>query len=123
MFASSAAFACSSASSGVVSTYALSLGLSFSMRAMYAFVSSMDDTSRRRTAAAWSSADANGSIAVNGADSGGRVWAGRQRALERLRMFRWDSDQQAAACLCVTEHEPVELGDAVPIHLVAIRRV
>src|SRR6266851_8218872 len=115
MLASSAAFACSSASSGVARTYALRRGLSFSMRSMYARVSSVEETSRRRTAAAWSSADANGSIAVNGADSGGRVWAGRQRALERLRMFWWDGDQQAAARLCVTEHEPVELGDAVPI--------
>src|SRR6266567_3783675 len=123
MFAASAVFACSSASSGVVSTNALSFGFSRSMRCRYERVSSVDETSRRRTAAAWSRADANGSMTVNGADSGGRVWRGGQRLHERVRILRGDGDQQAAARLRVAEHHLVELGDAAPIDLVAIRVV
>src|SRR5260370_37570125 len=114
MLASSAAFACSSASSGVVRTNALSLGLKRSMRSRYARVSSVEETSRRRTAAAWSRADANGSMPVNGADS---------RARESGGTFRWDSHQEAAAGLRVTEHELVELGDGAPVDLIAICRV
>src|SRR5712691_10664213 len=114
MLASSAAFACSSASSGVIRTYALRRGLSFSMRSMYARVSSVDETSRRRTAAAWSSADANGSMAINGADS---------RARESGGTLRWDGDQEAAAGLRVAEHELVELGDVAPVDLIEICRV
>src|SRR4029077_16230951 len=100
MLASSAAFACWRASSGVVRTNALSLGLMCSMRSRYARVSSVDETSRRRTAAAWSRADANGSMPVNGADS---------RARESGCALRWNGDEQATACLRFAEHELVEL--------------
>src|SRR5690242_17976049 len=111
MLASSAAFACSRASSGVVRTNALSLGLMRSMRSRYARVSSVDETSRRRTAAAWSRADANGSMPVNGADS---------RARESRRSLRWNGDQEAAAGLRITQHELVEFRDSVPVDLIAI---
>src|SRR6266851_4298322 len=111
MLASSAAFACTRASSGVVSTKALSLGLIRSMRSRYARVSSVDETSRRRTAAAWSRADANGSMPVNGADS---------HARESRRALFWNGDEEAAAGLRVAEHELVELGDAAPVDLIAI---
>src|SRR6266566_2436369 len=111
MLASSAAFACSRASSGVVKTNALSLGLMRSMRSRYARVSSVDETSRRRTAAAWSRADANGSMPVNGADS---------HARESGRVLRRNGDEQAAAGLRVAQHELVELGDAAPVDLIAI---
>src|SRR5438309_1005818 len=121
MFASSAALACSRASSGVVRTNAFSRGLSFSIRSRYARVSSVEETSRRRTAAAWSSADANGSMAANGADSYGRVWRRGQRSLECVGVGRWDGDQQAAAGLGVAKHQLVDLGSAAPVHLVAIR--
>src|SRR6266404_1759966 len=114
MFASSAAFACSSASSGVLKTKAFSFGLKRSMRSRYARVSSVDETSRRRTAAAWSRADANRSIAVNGANS---------RARESGRALRRNRDQKAAARLGIAEHELVDLRDAAPVDLVSIRGV
>src|SRR5258708_1820606 len=111
MLAASAAFACSRASSGVVRTNALSLGLKRSMRSRYARVSSVDETSRRRTAAAWSRADANGSMPVNGADS---------RAGESRGALFWNGDEESAACLRVAKHELVELRDAAPVDLIAI---
>src|SRR3989442_5228520 len=114
MFASSAAFACSSASSGVLKTNAFSFGLKRSMRSRYARVSSVDETSRRRTAAAWSRADANRSMAVNGADS---------RARESGRALRRNRDQEAAARLRIAEHELVDLRYITPIDLVSIRGV
>src|SRR5712692_4515656 len=123
ILASSAAFACSCASSGVARTYALRRGLSFSMRSMYARVSSVEETSRRRTAAAWSSADANGSIAVNGADSGGRVGRRRQGALECGRVFGRNRHKQPAARLGVAEHYLVHARGVPPIDLVAVRIV
>src|SRR5713226_2814833 len=123
MLASSAAFACSSASSGVARTNALRRGLSFSMRSRYARVSSVEETSRRRTAAAWSSADANGSIAVNGADSGGRVGRRRQGALECGRVFGRNRQKQPTARLGVAEHHLVQIRGVPPIDLVAIRIV
>src|SRR5713226_7316091 len=123
MLASSAAFACSSASSGVVKTYALRRGLSFSMRSRYARVSSVEETSRRRTAAAWSSADANGSMAANGADSGDRVGRRGQGTLECGRVFRRDRDEEAAAGLCVAQHHLVQHCGIPPVDLVAIRIV
>src|SRR3989442_16015336 len=100
MFASSAAFACSSASSGVLKTKAFSFGLMRSIRSRYARVSSVDETSRRRTAAAWSRADANGSMPVNGADS---------RARESRGVVGRNGDQEAAAGLRVAQHQLVEL--------------
>src|SRR5216684_6651625 len=118
MLASSAAFACSRASSGVVKTNALRRGLSLSMRSMYARVSSVDETSRRRTAAAWSSADANGSMAVNGADSRGCVGRRGQCPLEGAGIVAWNCDDEAAAGLRVAQHELVELGNAAPIDLI-----
>src|SRR4029077_6519274 len=120
MLASSAAFACSRASSGVVRTNALRRGLSFSMRWRYARVSSVEETSRRRTAAAWSSADANGSMAVNGADSAGRIARRGQRALERGRFVWRNRHQQPAARLGVAQHHLVEQRCVPPIDLVAI---
>src|ERR1700687_645125 len=123
MLASSAAFACSRASSGVVSTYALRRGLTFSMRSIYARVSSVDETSRRRTAAAWSSADANGSIAVNGADSGCRVGRRGKGPLECARFFRRNRDQEAAARLCVAQHHLLQHCSVPPIDLIAVRIV
>src|SRR6267143_4741807 len=120
MLASSAALACSRASSGVVRTYALSRGLSFSMRSRYARVSSIDDTSRRRTAAAWSSADAYGSMAVNGADSGCRVGRRRHRGLECRSVLGRNRGENAAAGLGVAQHQLVQLWDATPIDLVTI---
>src|SRR5712691_6642328 len=111
MLASSAAFACSRASSGVVRTNALSLGFKRSMRSRYARVSSVDETSRRRTAAAWSRADANGSMPVNGADS--HPWESRGALF-------WKGDEEAAAGLRVAKHQLVELGDAAPVDLIAI---
>src|SRR5258706_38176 len=111
MLAASAAFACSRASSGVVRTKALSLGLKRSMRSRYARVSSVEETSRRRTAAAWSRADANGSMAVNGADS---------HARESRGALFWNGDQEATAGLRVAEHELVELRDAAPVDLIAM---
>src|SRR4029077_17797683 len=100
MLASSAAFACSRASSGVVRTNALRRGLSFSMRWRYARVSSVEETSRRRTAAAWSSADANGSMPVNGADSDAR---------KSRTVLRRKGDEQATARLRVAKHHLVKL--------------
>src|ERR1700730_67443 len=123
MFASSASFACWSASSGVVRTYALRAGLKRSILSRYARVSSVEEISRRRTPAAWSSADANGSIAVNGADSDGSIGRGGHRALEHRRVLGWNRDQQAAARLRVAEHQLIDLRDVVPIDLVAIRVV
>src|SRR5467141_1102651 len=89
------------------------------MRSRYARVSSVDETSRRRTAAAWSSADANGSISVNGADSGGRVGRGCKRALECSRVFRRNRNQEATAGLGVAQHHLVQLRDVPPIDLLA----
>src|SRR5260370_29431299 len=106
MLASCAAFACSKASSGVVKTNALSLGLMRSMRSRHARVSSVDETSRRRTAAAWARADANGSMPVNGADSHPR---------ESRGILFWNGDEEAAAGLRVAQHQLVELGDPVPL--------
>src|SRR6266849_7640047 len=123
MFASSADFACSSASSGVVRTYALSVGLSRSIRSRYARVSSVDEISRRRTAAAWSSADANGSMPANGADSGHRVGRAGQRPFEGAGVIGWNRGEEATAGLRVAEHHLVELGGATPIDLIAIRLV
>src|SRR5438445_8192170 len=123
MFASSADFACSRASSGVMRTKAFSRGLKRSIRSRYARVSSVEETSRRRTAAAWSSADANGSMAVNGADSRGRVVRRGQLALERVGPCGRDGHEQAAARLSVTEHHLVDPGGAAPVHLVVIRLV
>src|SRR5260370_16526842 len=100
MLASSAALACSRASSGVVRTNALSLGLKRSMRSRYARVSSAEETSRRRTAAAWSRADANGSMPVNGADS---------HARESRRVLFRNGDQEPAAALPVAEHDLPDL--------------
>src|SRR5258708_27930825 len=100
MLAASAAFAWSRASSGVVRTNAFSLGLMRSIRSRYTRVSSVDETSRRRTAAAWSRADANGSMPVNGADS---------HARESRGILFWNGDEEAAAGLRVAEHELVEL--------------
>src|SRR5216683_6998031 len=120
MLASSAALACSRASSGVVRTNALSLELRRSIRSRYARVSSVDETSRRRTAAAWSSADANGSMAVNGADSRGLVGRRGKRALELGGILGRNRDQESAAGLGVAKHHLVQLGDATPIDLVAI---
>src|SRR3989442_4594761 len=119
MLASSAAFACSSASSGVVKTYALRRGLSFSMRSRYPRVSSVEETSRRRTAAAWSSADANGSMAVNGADSYRGVGRGGQRALKCRGVLGRNGGEDATAGLGVAEHQLVELLKAAPIDLVS----
>src|SRR6185312_14938845 len=122
MLAESAARACSSASSGVVSTYALSLGFSRSMRCRYARVSSSDETSRRRTAAAWSSADANGSMPANGADSHRRIW-GTDRRLEIRCVLGRDGHQQSAAGLRVAEHQLLDLRGSAPIHLLTKGRV
>src|SRR5712692_10676171 len=109
MFASSADFACSSASSGVVRTYALSVGLSRSIRSRYARVSSVDEISRRRTAAAWSSADANGSMPANGADSGRRVACAGHRLVEGGGILRWNGGEEATAGLRVAEQQLVEV--------------
>src|SRR6266849_2196553 len=98
MLASSAAFACSRASSGVIKTNAFSLGLRRSIRSRWARVSSVAETSRRRTAAAWSRADANGSMPANGADS---------HARESREILFWNGDEEAAAGLRVAEHELV----------------
>src|SRR5713101_3125594 len=114
MLASSAALACSRASSGVVRTNALSLGLMRSMRSRYARVSSVDETSWRRTAAAWSRADANGSMPVNGADSHARESGGP---------LRWDGDEEASAGLRVAEHELVDLRQLTPVNLIAVSGV
>src|SRR5713226_6479409 len=93
------------------------------MRSRYARVSSVDETSRRRTAAAWSSADANGSMAVNGADSRGCVGRRGQCPLEGAGIVAWNCDDEAAAGLRVAQHELVELGNAAPIDLIAIGSV
>src|SRR3982074_2997098 len=114
MFAASAAFACSSASSGVIRTYAFKVGLKRSMRSRYARVSSIDETSRLRTAAAWSSADAKGSLPVNGADSDRGVGRRGKSALECRCVVRWDGDEKAAARLSVAQHQLVEFQDAPP---------
>src|SRR5258708_13566107 len=110
MLASSAALACSRASSGVVRTNALSLGLMRSMRSRYARVSSVDETSWRRTAAAWSRADANGSMPVNGADSHARESGG---------LVRWDGDQQPSPGLRAAEHDLVDPPRLTPAHPLA----
>src|SRR5712692_2675551 len=92
---------------------ALSLGLNRSMRSRYARVSSVEETSRRRTAAAWSRADANGSMPANGADSHARESGGT---------LRWDGDQDAAAvdliaiCRVVS---PASVGKQIPLRQVA----
>src|SRR5260370_21002283 len=114
MLASSAAWACSRASWGVVKTNALSLGLMRSMRSRYARVSSVDETSWRRTAAAWSRADANGSMPVNGADSHARESGG---------LVRWDGYEEASAGLRVAEHELVDLRQPTPVDLIAVSGV
>src|SRR6185503_14855208 len=122
MLAESAARACSSASSGVVSTYALSLGFNRSMRCRYARVSSSDETSRRRTAAAWSSADANGSMPANGADSHSWIWS-TDRGFEVRRVLWRDGHQQPAAGLRVAQHQLLHLRGSAPLDLVAKGRV
>src|SRR5260370_16369197 len=93
------------------------------MRSRYARVSSVDETSRRRTGAAWSSADANGSMTVNGADSGGRVGRRGQGALEGGCVFRRNRHEQATAGLGVAQHHLVQHDHVPPIDLVAIRIV
>src|SRR3982075_2828175 len=108
MFAASAAFACSSASSGVIRTYAFRVGLKRSMRSRYARESSIDETSRLRTAAAWSSADAKGSMPVNGAASGRGVGRRGNSAPECRWVVGWDRDEQAGARLSVAQHQLVE---------------
>src|SRR5260370_1183973 len=81
------------------------------MRSRYARVSSIEETSRRRTAAAWSRADANGSMPVNGPDS---------HARETRGVHFWNGDQEAAAGLRVAEHELVDLRQLTPVDLIAI---
>src|SRR5260370_26602334 len=93
------------------------------MRSRYARVSSVEETSRRRTGAAWSSADANGSMTVNGADSGGRIRRRGQGALEGGRVFNRNRHEQAAAGLRVAQHHLVQHCHVPPIDLVAIRIV
>src|SRR5438445_11650631 len=86
-------------------------------------VSSTELTSRRRIAAAWSRADANGSIAGHLPDTYSRIGSAGQRLLETAGLSRGHADEQAAAGLGVTEQELVEHVEAVPIDLFPVSLV
>src|SRR5260370_42481199 len=105
MLASSAALACSRSSSGVVMTNALSLGLMRSMRSRYARVSAVDETSWRRTAAAWSRADEHGSMPVKGAGSPARAFGGP---------LGGDGEAEAAPGVRVAKHGLVDVRQLTP---------
>src|SRR5258708_28947984 len=85
------------------------------MRSRYMLTSSRAETSRRRTDAAWSRADANGSIRDDSYVDG-RITGPGQQGFESGAPIRGDGDQQTPAGLGVAEQQALRLDQRSPVH-------